>query len=300
MSVVHVALLKSLIDGGPDANRYYKIVIVLIGIALAIQVVIGILAIFVTHTRNYYKKYRTDMCSETGATLCGCFPCCDKTARATGVDSHGLGVSTVELVVDETLGGRTTQNSSEAADDNKWVLPEASKDGLESVTRDVHLSMTVRLLRAELAAIEAEAELKKLNRQLENESKQPESSATENGTNGGTSSPEAGQNEETQKKKDPKETAKRIHEMKARTLNVESLVVRGCLYAQRLDVLWHNEYALAGYDDNSLEQHVLKKVSFWQNVINYLLYIVFVCNIFVTGLGVTGHHGETSGGPGGN
>ena len=193
--------------------------------------------------------------------------------------------------MDETLGGRTTQNSSEAADDTKWVLPEASKDGLESVTRDVHLSMTVRLLRAELAAIEAEAELKKLNRQLENESKQPESSATENGTNGGTSSPEAGQNEETQKKKDPKETAKRIHEMKARTLKCDETL-------QQVSVLRRQNELLCRYIGDSDADNILKRVQFWQNFINYLLYIVFICNAFITGLGVSG--GQPAGNYGGN
>ena len=203
--------------------------------------------------------------------------------------------------MDETLDGRTAQNGTGAAEDPKWVLPETSKDGLESVTRDVHLSMTVRLLRAELTAIEAEAELKKLNRQLENlenEMKQPESSATESGASEGTNSPESGQNEagsvsvpEAQKTKDPKETAKRIQETKAKTLECEEAL-------QQVSVLRRQNELLCRYVGDSDANNILKRVQYWQNFINYLLYIVFICNAFITGLGVSG--GQPTGNYGGN
>ena len=40
----------------------------------------------------------------------------------------------------------------------------------------------------------------------------------------------------------------------------------------------------------------MRKVSFWQNIINDLLFAVFTCNAFITDLGIgDGGNGSTSG-----
>lgn len=36
-------------------------------------------------------------------------------------------------------------------------------------------------------------------------------------------------------------------------------------------------------------ESLLKRLSFWQSVLNFVLYAVFLCNAFVTGLGVAGN-----------
>jgi hypothetical protein len=50
-------------------------------------------------------------------------------------------------------------------------------------------------------------------------------------------------------------------------------------YSKQGDVL--TKYAKA-----ATEKRVLKMVTFWQNIINYMLYTVFILNMFITGLGL--------------
>ena len=41
---------------------------------------------------------------------------------------------------------------------------------------------------------------------------------------------------------------------------------------------------------------VLKIISYWQHVLNYIFYIVFIINIFITGLGIAGSENIKAGG----
>ncbi|KAI0235232.1 hypothetical protein LSAT2_014290 [Lamellibrachia satsuma] len=323
MSVVHVALLKSLIDGGPEANRYYTIVIVLIVIALVLQVVIGIIAIFVTHTRNYYEKYHSDMCSEFTSDWFKCFWRDHNDAPPQGVVNLGLDVSSVEVVVGEDALGCGPRNGVAATGDLAWKLSTTTKKGVDAVTAEINESISVRLLQAELSAIEAEAELHRLNQQLARETKRFETYKVNDSNRHAEDSPsdltkalevtheevdssdltkaleagpevvgsslitqalEARQKRVNGNEKDMGESQKRLLEIEAEIVKCEATI-------RRLDVLRRQDKLLSGYVDDAQMANVLKKVSFWQNVINYLLYTVFICNAFITGLGVTGGQG---------
>ena len=39
--------------------------------------------------------------------------------------------------------------------------------------------------------------------------------------------------------------------------------------------------------DDLRKKYVLRKVSFWQHTLNYMLYLIFIFNAFITGLGVS-------------
>ena len=279
-----------------SVSSYYAIVIVLIVFALAVQVVVGFLAIFITHTRNYHKKFRDDMCSEFTALWCRCFFRDRKHPLLNGVDNPGLDVSVPEVEIGKKVPDDGLRNGLTSTGDRVLTSPTVTKNGIGVIATDINeciTSVCAQLMQAKLAAIEAEAEWDSLNFQLEKETKRRrdvtitlEAATKEAGSSDVT--------ENTEKtKQEQRESEKRVAELNEGIAACDATI-------RRVEILRRQDKLLAGYDDNSLEQHVLKKVSFWQNVINYLLYIVFVCNIFITGLGVTGHHGETSGGPGGN
>ena len=40
--------------------------------------------------------------------------------------------------------------------------------------------------------------------------------------------------------------------------------------------------------DDVRNKYVLRRLSFWQQTLNYTLYLIFICNAFITGLGLTG------------
>ena len=66
-------------------------------IVITTEVLVGLLAIFVTHTRNYYKEYQHDMCSKFTAFWCKLFSHKRKHARPNEVDNPGLDVSSVDV-----------------------------------------------------------------------------------------------------------------------------------------------------------------------------------------------------------
>ena len=135
--------------------------------------------------------------------------------------------------------------------------------------------------------------LDRLNRLFERETKRRESFEAnkvndrrhhnEDGSSDMTKAMEAGQEDN-----DSEESHKRL-------LNIEARIVKCEATIRRLDVLRLQDKLLSGYVDEAEADRVLKKVSFWHNVINYLLYTVFICNAFITGLGVTGGQGGASG-----
>ncbi len=72
MSVVHVALLKEVLDKGKNNMRYFTITMTLICISLALQILAGALALIVSHLRSYYAKYKDDLIEDMFENLCCC------------------------------------------------------------------------------------------------------------------------------------------------------------------------------------------------------------------------------------
>ena len=232
-------------------------------------------------------------------------------------------MSSIEVVVGEDALGCGSRNGVSAAGDLAWKLSTTTKKGVDSVTAEINESISVQLLQAELSAIEAEAELDRLNQQLARETKcfetykvNDSNRHVEDGPSDVTKALEARHEEvdssdmtkalgagpevvgnslitqaleARQKRVDGNE--KDTGESQKRLLEIEAEIVKCEATIRRLDVLRRQDKLLSGYDDDAQMSNVLKKVSFWQNVINYLLYTVFICNAFITGLGVTGGQG---------
>ena len=293
--------------------RYYTTVVALIVLALVLQVIVGVLAIFVTQTRNYYQKYHSDMCEEFRANWCACISR-QRDSRPTsgvdnlgfrttsgvdnigcrptsGVDNLGLNVSSVEVHVEEEELGGIKRNGLGALMDPAWSLPTASNTDLDELASDMEESVSVRLMRAEIIAIEAQVELDRLNLDHAREKKRTLSSSMGkvSGSEIHTDVPEAGQEETCATGTVQSETHKRLMTIEADIAKCEATIKRAL-------VLRRQHEFLSTYVDGTHDEEILKKVSFWQNVINYLLYAVFTCNAFITGLGVSGGQDNSTGG----
>ena len=163
------------------------------------------------------------------------------------------------------------------------ILSITTKSRIEEVASEVYDTMTVRLMQAELTAIESQAELDLLKEHLESIT---DGIGKEGHEGDGLfdaiheAGPAVGD-------ANALETQKQVLTIKSSMAKCEAII-------RRVDVLRSQEKVLASYVDDALAETVLKKVSFWQNVINYLLYMVFICNAFITGLGVTGGPVATS------
>lgn len=60
MSIVHVALLKELLDAGPQGDKYYHFTLGLILTALILQIIAGLISLYIALLRYYFTEYKDD------------------------------------------------------------------------------------------------------------------------------------------------------------------------------------------------------------------------------------------------
>lgn len=61
MSMTNVALLKAVLDRGPEKHRFYAAVLTLTCLALGLQILAGVLSMCVSQLRNYYQKFHDNL-----------------------------------------------------------------------------------------------------------------------------------------------------------------------------------------------------------------------------------------------
>ena len=178
----------------------------------------------------------------------------------------------------------------DVASDSLWTTGMTAKNGMVDTLYEQHESLSMRLMQAEMENIEAEVELERLKMQLEKETKRRHRPETigENASINTVDGSELVHGETAVSKNES-------HEFDIRVLKIEHDVQKCDAAKRRLLVLRRQVTLLSGAADDAQSDYILKKVSFWQNVINYLLYIVFICNAFITGMGVTGSTSGTAG-----
>ena len=160
-------------------------------------------------------------------------------------------------------------------------------------------SLSVRHMRAEIRAIEAQEDLDRLRRDYLKEKKRMMNSKkaqandvehlTEGVPNAYTIAVEAWKDDVSANRADLTQNQKRL-------MAIEAMIAKCEATIRRANVLRRQHELLTTYVDGTQNEEMLKNVSFWQNIINYLLYAVFTCNAFITGLGVSdGVKGSTGG-----
>lgn len=113
MSVVHVALLKEVLDKGKDNMRYFSVTISLICISLALQIVAGILALVVSHLRSYYAKYKDDLIEDMFENLCCCSMVSNRASSSRKIARARL------MSFGDTVDGEAIAMDSTATDNKK-------------------------------------------------------------------------------------------------------------------------------------------------------------------------------------
>ena len=216
MSFIHVALLKNILDAGPQRTKYYVAVLTLILIALTLQILAGILSIAVANLKKHSDKHHKKVPKPVRR-----YECCGR--RQSNEVSAG------------TEAGAAAAGADDAAafDDDYAVFQSALlKSELKSAKAEVELSY----LHAELTKLEAAM------------------AATDD---------------------EGDMTRATVVRLRRR--------VEECEETRRATAMMHKENEILL---SVVEEEIMKRVTFWQNLLNYILYIVFICNAFITGLGV--------------
>ena len=209
----------------------------------------------------------------------------------TGSDNLALRVSSVEVQVGEEEFGRVKRKSGGGLNDPEWNLPTASIKNMYESAGSMEEALSVWLMRAEINAIEAQVDLGRHTRDREREKtrKLRSNIGKANDRESDTAVPEAVQEETGASSTARSDAQERLTAIEAEIAKCEATI-------RRADVLRRQHEFLSTHVVGTHDEDVLKKVSFWQNIINYLLYAVFTCNAFITGLGVSGGQDTSSGG----
>ena len=72
MAVIHVGILKFLLDVGPDAPSQYQWSLYVVVVALALQFVSGIIAIYISVMKSFLGQFRGDFGSYCRSSICPC------------------------------------------------------------------------------------------------------------------------------------------------------------------------------------------------------------------------------------
>lgn len=267
MSIVHVAVLKDILDSGPEGNTYYTWVLAFTIAALSLQIISGIISLYIALLRYYYTEYSDDFLDD------GCKTCCPFRCRrikhnnCKNIDawmnqpnSKIPEMKSINHMMDENMN-----DENEETDENKCFPFECTTmrfAEFEYQVLQLFDTMSEELIRADLTTANYEIEMKWLNRR-ETKLKNALDKYTENVDE------EAKQNIIQQLKNI--EIRKETNE--ERLKNAEELRAQGEILQKHVEDIQ--------------EERVLKRATFWQNWLNMMMYTVFVLNACIAGFGLT-------------
>ncbi len=274
MSVVNVALLREIMDKGPDGNPYYNISVGLVVSSLCLQVLAGILAVMVTNLLSYSKKYGSNACQDCRENL---FPCqCVRVNRRRGrkketatsghhgEDSdHDECYTSEGLAMDDELEGFCCGCCP--CDVSTEVYPAYEYQVLHKYMHWRH-----RVVDSKIKQIHTTEELAYQVKVVEEAKKQLDE------YNQMLQQPGANKQEVEEKLRALRaemELANKSKEDYMKTLRKERVTAEQAKILRELAEVIRKE-------------RLMKVISFWQDMLNYLFYIVFVLNAFVVGFGI--------------
>ena len=283
MSIVHITLLKEVLDRGPDMP-YYKVSLGLIITAIILQVIVGIIALLIANVRKYYDKYRDDPLGDVCENIFHC-KCKnresvlrEKRIRAVVQQKSLVDLSHWDMMpVDERTKTKQLDLSDFAEDDagccsklpcfcSREVHPAYEYDILDRY--DLFCELMVK---GEVAVVRPQQELLSLQRSISR-------AKTD------ISLYEAQLNDPGEDKQDVKDklqaVEQRLEEYRQRGKGLDK-------HIQDEKVVQKQGRILYKYADAIRKNRVLKMISFWQHCINYTLYVVFLINAFIAGFGMT-------------
>ena len=266
MSVVQVALLRQVIDSGPDNNRYYMTSIWLIAASLVCQVIAGIISIFVSNLSSYFEQFGGQPLKDCMTSLC-CCKVVGKTKRKNRPKKFGLGFVEAEEKRLSLIDIEDEQEkhfccpccpceiTSEVMDKNEVHILRSYDDWTRQQT-----NLT---LQTEAANLEKE-HLTKVITSAKQQLAQLESSMTAD--DGSTE-----QKSDIQNTFD--EATRKRQEFELKILNKKISDAQGVLLRKEAQSI--------------RKKRVYKMATFWQHILNYIFYTLFVMQAFITGLTIT-------------
>ncbi|KAI0219308.1 hypothetical protein LSAT2_029119 [Lamellibrachia satsuma] len=256
MSVVHVAYLRAIVVAGPDSSRFYTIVLSLVIISLVLQVAAGLLSLVISQMKSYYLKHHDDMCYDVRQM---CFYCCCPPRLASEVCEAREAHEAYEA------------GQSSSTDSKGCVISCTGHSPMTDYEKDVYRyteTINKDIVKVELEAIEAESSIAAITDTItECRNKQ----------------------EELMKKKDtidPTEYTKMLKELKEQEETANGRLARYKKTTGKLSMMEKKQTALNERMEELVREDIYKRVAFWQNCLNYILYVIVVSNIFITGLGM--------------
>ncbi len=271
MSVVNVALLRDILDQGPDRNHYYYFSAVLICVAIFLQVLAGMLTLWVSSKLTQARKYASYVI-RTRRKSC----CCP--SQSTEARSRRM-----------TASMEVTEAKSSSIENEKYPL-NATQDSYEIGTDedicccccfDVHTinfyspekiyeyikAVRAQLLDSQMKAQEAKRDVAALTAEIDNLTKRIAD------LKAAQQPPDEGTRAEIQKLEGELDTA---HRKKAESEKV--LRESGTLADQ--------QHLLSEVAGSLRKQSLMMSIARWQDFITYIMYAVFVLHAFVVAFGV--------------
>ena len=256
MSVVQVALLRQVIDAGEEKNKYYTVSIALIITALVLQIISGMISIFVSNMSSYFGQYGGNIMKDCCANLC----CCTiiKKEKRTRKRRFGLGYieETKSLTsLDDVLNSKRPRlcpccpcELTTDVMDNKEI--EAIQAYDQWAKQQMKLS-----LKNEAAMIEYDNMTKVIQKAQARLDRIKTGGATQEWTEVQNVIHEA-----TQKRDD----------LEKMMLNKKISDALGALLKKKVESI--------------RKMRIYKTATFWQHVLNYIFFFVFVMQAFIAGM----------------
>lgn len=274
MSIVNISLLKEVIDKGPGYN-WYTVMLSLISLSLALQILVGLISIFTINTKSYYESFRNHSLHDCCAMVCQC-RIKRKKKRKEAPKEQDRGKQMTEFIDCMYVKSRTIQEEMDEEEAASGCCPFICTtrilSNFEYGVLEKHEADIQRLIHAEVSSVEIGEELQYLTKAVQDA--------------------KAEQARLEVLAEDPKADKEGISaKLRALSDELAEAQKRKQDYEAKMKdtrILKGQCQAVQRYADAIVKNQVLKNVAFWQHGINYLLYVVFILNAFITGLGISG------------
>lgn len=270
------------------SDRYYEVSLALLGTSLILQILVGIVALGISNSRNYLEKYNEDGRQQICENICHCKlvrRSKQKSKTHTPTKSHskvgkgGLKIEDFIVVVDDD-GNKEGDSDDEHC--CPWVCTTQIYEKHESEILNNYYNLMPSLIHTELEMIRANERIPELNQrigEIQKEEDQLEALVKEGKA-------------EANKMKEYQSTLGTLSAERVK-LTEEKRGFDKCLLEGNID---HKQNKLLyNYVDAITKNRVLKRATFWQGAINYMLYLIFVLNAFITGFGIANSSSSPNG-----
>ena len=279
MAIVQVALLRKVLDNGPEGNLYYEASLGLIITALILEIIAGIISIFAGNLSSYHSKHGGNGLKDCCANICCCKIVSKKgkhKKKTFGLWYSGRGGDR------ETLDPKDDDDEFTGAGCSPCCPCECSTEVLEGhelQTVEKYEDWERQQMKLSLQNEAARLEREQLVKLIEDARKQLSDLESSSSTDTAEVKEQA---EEIQKTID--EAMKKKEDYELTMLDKTILDAQGEILKEKVK--------------NIRKSHVYKTATFWMHVLQWILYIIFILQAFIAGLTVidqqTGNGTETT------